>query len=644
MMGRVTARWKFFLERILQRGIWHQVVVMAALIALVAVLGGATAWLFTDDFESLSTAVWWSFLRLTDPGYLGDDQGAVLRTVSTVVTVLGYVLFMGSLIAIMTQWLARSMRQLESGTTPIAVNGHILILGWTSRTPEIIEQLLASTGRLKRFLQRKRSHSLKIVILADTVTLELTQQLRDRIGRSTTAKHVVFRSGSSLKSEHLRRVDLAHAAAVIVPGADFEGGGWELRDTRVIKTLMAVHRFVSESDHQVAPSVVVELASSARGRIANSIMPTNLESVTGPNLAGGVLAQILKNPGLSLVYDYLFSPEQPGSLYLRSASGLAGSRLAESLLAFKGALPIGIVRQPEGEPAQFVTDLDARILDSDLLAFVASDYEACEQSAAPVEHLSPLRTNSAREAAAAKILVLGWSHKIFPLLRELEGSSAKHIQIDLLSRVSEPVRAKTFEQFGRLPDNQSLNHLVGDYTADKTLAELDLGAYDSIAFLASDNMENAEQADARSTLAYALVKDMLGNAPKRPQLLLELMDSENAHLFEGEEAEVMVSPKVVSHLLAQIAMRPELAIVYRGLFGSDGPDIVFRNPADFGLIAGAGREDMVKTAASRGELALALLARSGEPRFLLGSSGTQEALKDGDRLVCVVPGSGQSGE
>lgn len=643
MMGRITARWKFFLERILQRGIWHQVLVMAALIALVAVLGGATAWLFTDEFDSLATAVWWSFLRLTDPGYLGDDQGAVLRTVSTVVTVLGYVLFMGSLIAIMTQWLARSMRQLESGTTPIAVNGHILILGWTSRTPEIIEQLLASTGRLKRFLKRKNSDSLKIVILADTVTLELTQQLRDRIGRATTDKHVIFRSGSSLKSEHLRRVDLAHAAAVIVPGADFEIGGWELRDTRVIKTLMAVQNFVSESDYEVAPSVVVELANSARGRIARSIMPTHLESVTGPNLAGGVLAQILKNPGLSSVYDYLFSPDQPGSLYLRSAPGLAGSSLAESLLAFKGALPIGVVRQPQGEPARFVIDLDASISESDLLAFVASDYEACEPSVAPEKSLGALSASPARGAASTKILVLGWSHKIFPLLRELVGGLTAESEIDLLSRVSESTRVKYFEDFGHLPDGQRLNHRVGDYTADKTLAELDLGGYDSIAFLASDNMDNAEQADARSTLAYALVRDMLGDTPRRPQLLLELMDSENAHLFDGEEAEVMVSPKVVSHLLAQIAMRPELAIVYRGLFGSDGPDIVFRDPATFGLQAGAGREDIVKIAARHGELALALLAGSGEPRFLLGSNKAQETLAVADRLVCVVPGSRQPG-
>jgi len=79
--------------------------------------------------------VWWTFLRLTDPGYLGDDDGVVRRVVSTIVTVLGYLLFLGLLIAILTQWLDETIRKLESGTTPVRLEDHVIILGWTHRTP-----------------------------------------------------------------------------------------------------------------------------------------------------------------------------------------------------------------------------------------------------------------------------------------------------------------------------------------------------------------------------------------------------------------------------------------------------------------------------------------------------------------------------
>ncbi len=120
---------QFFLERWVQRGVLHQLCLMSGLIVMVAVLGGLAAWALTSNFESPATAIWWSFLRLTDPGYLGDDEGVALRIVSTIVTVLGYVLFMGSLIAIMTQWLALTIRKLESGLTPIAMENHFVILG-----------------------------------------------------------------------------------------------------------------------------------------------------------------------------------------------------------------------------------------------------------------------------------------------------------------------------------------------------------------------------------------------------------------------------------------------------------------------------------------------------------------------------------
>ena len=131
---------RFQLERWLQRGALHQLLFAAALIVAVSVLGGLAAWLVTDQFDGPLDGIWWSFLRLSDPGYLGDDEGAALRVISTVVTVLGYVLFLGSLVAIMTQWLNDTLYRFEQGLSTISMQGHVVILGWTNRTPEIVRQ------------------------------------------------------------------------------------------------------------------------------------------------------------------------------------------------------------------------------------------------------------------------------------------------------------------------------------------------------------------------------------------------------------------------------------------------------------------------------------------------------------------------
>src|SRR5690606_26786432 len=118
----------------------------------ISLLGGAIIHYYSSFEGSFADAVWWAFLRLTDPGYLGDDTGTLVRTVSTVVTVLGYVLFLGALVAIMTQWLNERMRELEAGLTPIAQRDHVLIVGWTNRTATIVRELVMSSERVRRFL------------------------------------------------------------------------------------------------------------------------------------------------------------------------------------------------------------------------------------------------------------------------------------------------------------------------------------------------------------------------------------------------------------------------------------------------------------------------------------------------------------
>ncbi len=640
IFARLTARIKFMLERWLQRGIWHQVLVMAFFIVLVAVLGGVTVWAFGNEFESLGAAVWWSFLRLTDPGYLGDDEGALMRTVSTVVTVLGYVLFMGSLIAIMTQWLARTMRQLESGTTPIAINGHILILGWTNRTPEIVEQIVSSRGRLKRFLRQRGSSALKIVILAEEVSLELTQMLRERIGRGLTDAHVIFRSGSSLKVEHLRRVDLGHAAAVIVPGADFETGGWELADTRIIKTLMSIAKFVKYSENPIDPSVVAELFDRSKISIARSTMTGDLEIVASGGVVGGMIAQTVRNPGLSYVYEHLFSRFEPDSFFLRSCPGLAGKKLLEVLPAFEAAVPIGVIRSGDSGLESLLNTENLELQPDDIVVFVARSFDECRPASESgyFPDLQPVY-HSVQTVSSHRILVLGWSHKIFSLLSEFSGYKAEKFHIEIVSRVSQAGRERALEDTEYDAERITLTHLVGDYTLTSFTQRLDLRRYDSIVLMASDNMDTAEQADARTVLAYALIKDQLRYTPAAPQLLLELMDGENADLFEDENAETIISPRVLSHLLAQIAMRRELSVVYSELFGPSGADIVFREPAVYGANSSLRFAELQQAAAKRGEIVIGHISTSspqGDRGLEFNPPRDEELAITGDTRLVVL--------
>ena len=145
-------RVKYLVERQFVKGALFQLLVVAIFIGLISLVGGLLVWPGENSFSSLGDAIWWAFLRLTDPGYLGDDEGGRRRLVSTILTVSGYVVLMGTLVAILTRSLIARMTDLERGLTPVTLRHHVVVLGWTSRTVPILQELTASTGRGKRFV------------------------------------------------------------------------------------------------------------------------------------------------------------------------------------------------------------------------------------------------------------------------------------------------------------------------------------------------------------------------------------------------------------------------------------------------------------------------------------------------------------
>ncbi|HBQ59805.1 MAG TPA: ion channel DMI1, partial [Balneolaceae bacterium] len=137
-LTRSITEWlNFFLERQFVKGTHIQLFFVIALIGLISTIGGLLVLPAGDPASSVGESIWWAFLRLSDPGYLGDDEGTWRRIVSTFLTVAGYVVFMGSMVAIITSWLNRKIRSLEQGLTPVTANNHVVILGWTNRTIHI---------------------------------------------------------------------------------------------------------------------------------------------------------------------------------------------------------------------------------------------------------------------------------------------------------------------------------------------------------------------------------------------------------------------------------------------------------------------------------------------------------------------------
>ncbi|MFK7874026.1 MAG: ion channel DMI1, partial [Oligoflexales bacterium] len=97
-MTKIWNKFKFTLERFVLRGPFFRLLIVISLIVAISFIGGGVVHIFGNHFESVWEAAWWAFLRLSDPGYLGDDRGTLLVTVSTIITVAGCVVFLGAMV------------------------------------------------------------------------------------------------------------------------------------------------------------------------------------------------------------------------------------------------------------------------------------------------------------------------------------------------------------------------------------------------------------------------------------------------------------------------------------------------------------------------------------------------------------------
>lgn len=647
MLAVVRNRLQLVLERFLVRGPIYRFAFVIGVIAAISLAGGLLV-VGTGQFAGLGEATWWAFLRLTDPGYLGDDKGTYVRVVSTALTVAGYVLFLGALIAIMTQWLNAALRRLENGLTPIADRDHIVVLGWTTRTATIVRELLLSTDRAQHLLRLRGRRSLSVVVQAEEVDAELHQDLRERVGEEAyRAGRLVLRSGTPLRPEHLRRVAARQAAALILPAPPRDTPTVQ-PDTETIKTLLSLASLRDTEHAGPLPLVVAEMLDHRQLVTARRAYPGPLEVVNSQTMVASLMCQTIRHPGLSNVIAGLLAYGDDSEIYVRDAPTLAGQRFGDLAEAFPAALLLGVVRTEDDGPRSLLNPSDdLRLREGDRLVLVAEDQAA---TTPPASYSPKGRTDHGKGVPTApelkrhrKVLILGWNETVPDLLAELERYGSERFDVTVGSMTSIARRNHHLDEHDFVPRRISLRHVELDYTIPGRLERLEPASYDNIVFVASDRIESHET-DARTIVGHLLLRELVPppNAGG-PQVLVELAEAENLASFASEGSEIIVPALVLSHILAQIALRPDLRVVFEELFGAEGPEIFFRPVSRYGLV---GRDatftEVCHAAAAQNETALGVRLRcrgdrGGDDEILVNPPRDRSwRFREGDELVVLA--------
>jgi hypothetical protein len=630
---------RFWFELQMLRGLKTRLLMASLIVVAVAVTAGFLVSVLSEDFSNPAEAIWWAFLRLTDPGYLGDDEGVAKRAISTVVTVLGYLLFLGLLIAILTQWLNETVRRVESGVTPVVLSNHVLILGWTNQTRAITESLLDTGSRAKRFLARRRAKQLRVVIMADRVDDELRQRFFERFGRDA-GRRVLLRTGSPLRVDHLERAAYRSAAVLILPGAGFAESNPQRVDAETVKTLASVSTSARQAGVE-PPLAVAEIFDSRAVALAHEAYDGESEIIGADGIVGRLMAQSIRHRGLWDVLNEVFMLNRGNAVHLRPIERQDGARFGDLRERFERAILLGFVRPGEDRPI-LNPDPETVLGMDDLPIFLARDHDDCEPGPVSGEFSKSSAVREAtREPAGGtrRILLFGWSRKVPALLRQLGRYGNTTSEVDVVSGTPLEEREADLANHAAEIRRVKVNHVVAGFSTPGVIEKLEPQRYSHVIVMASEILDDKEQADAISVTAALTLRGLFRERDTHPEVMVELMDRETQSLFRGGHEDVIVSPAVVSYIVSQVALKRELAWVFWELTRPWGGQIELRDAAEYLGESGEIRFEAVQRAASAlSEIALGLRRpRDGEPGLALNPDRDAVwILEPGDEVVVLT--------
>ncbi|MDY6969634.1 MAG: hypothetical protein SVR08_13395 [Spirochaetota bacterium] len=590
MIKKIILKITFLLERYLLRGVKYQLLFIASMIGIISLFAGTTLYYASADSIKIEDAIWWAFLRLSDPGYLGDDKGILQRTISTIVTILGYVLFMGSLVAILTQWLNATIRKLESGLTPISLNGHFLILGWTSRTLTMVRQILLSEERIKRYLKLIKKSKLNIVILAEEVSSHIAYELKESLSTLWDDSTIIFRSGDPLVIEHLKRVDFINAGVIIIPGENYSFYNPENIDAHTLKIITTLSSYYDIEDDQSLPDFVTEIYDPKKYFMLESEYKGNISIITSNSFISSLIVQNVRHKGLSSIYTELLDSEG-NEIYIKENLEFTEKKYIDIKPFFPNGILLGILRKEHDTRTPILNpEPELIIKNDDQLIVLAENYRKAEPGrsdlAIQFDEIYLDKPEIKEENITAKsILFLGWNSKVPDILNEFSSYKNEKYKINIFSQVPILERKNILQKHSLLYKNLKINHIMGDYNDLSEFSKLKIEKYDNIIMLASDRYDTADESDARTIMGFMMLDSIISEfqSDKSPDVLVELLEPNNAALLQNKNCELIVSSLIISYLLSQIALRKSLKPIYDSLFEAGDADIFFRSAGYFNM-------------------------------------------------------------
>jgi voltage-gated potassium channel Kch len=474
---------------------------------------------------------------------------------------LGGVFVLSALVGVLSSGLEERLSEMRKGKSKVIEFDHTVILGWGPQIFTVLSEIIEANTSRKRAC---------VVVVADVDATEMYEAIQAHVDdfRST---RIVCRSGSPSDSASLQMANVMTARSIIIIRPEGENP-----DIQVVKIVLAL---INDKHRRATPyHIVAEINDPKYVDVAKIVGRDEIELIVTSDLIARITAQTCRQSGLSTVYTELldFGGDE---IYFRSESSLAGQSFAQALFAYETASVIGVVRATGA--VLLNPDHTTILAADDRLICLASDDSAIQLSDAVHEPVAmELPDRAHRVENPEHTLILGWNWRTPEVIRNLDAYVASGSTVTIVC-TQEFAAIETWQAQAVL-QNMTITVHDDDSTDRAVLESLQVTKFHHIIVMAISDALDAEQADACTLVTLLQLRDISDKIGSPFTIVSEMLDVRNRRLAEVTKADdFIVSNRLVSLILAQVAENKHLNAVFQDLFDPEGCEIYLKPITDY---------------------------------------------------------------
>ncbi|CAF1077551.1 unnamed protein product [Rotaria sordida] len=263
------------------------IIPLLTIISVFIILIFSVIYYYTEETDNYEDALWQTFTRILNPCAAADDEGLKNRITSGIVILCGLVI-VAILIGAIVTFMDEKLNELKKGRTTVVEKNHTIILGWSPKIFDIINELIIAN-------ESQRNPS--IVILTSKDRSEIQYIIQNKINDSKNTR-IIYRNGDPTSINNLKKLSLNQARSIIILAPEINNP-----DVRVIKTILAIRN--SPRRNNINFHVVAEIKERINLEAAMIAGGDEALFVYVGEIIARIIAQSCRQCGLSVILTIL---------------------------------------------------------------------------------------------------------------------------------------------------------------------------------------------------------------------------------------------------------------------------------------------------------------------------------------------------